>query len=761
MAVTNAYDMTASYDDNGNLETLTREDDENQLDNLGYHYLAGTNKLAGVDDSSPNEGGFGEGGINSANGAMTEFGYDEMGNTTFDLNKEIVEINYNQFQYVESIVFADDTEITYTYDASGLKLQKIIWDADGTEIAIVDYVGMVEYLNGEINQISTKEGRAYRQGNSPSGRGAYFYEYFITDHQGNNRVAFGVLPYRKIHLATLENVDSNGQEDGFEIPANVAQFVENHTPLGARSAALNAVAGRMVGPAMVLDIKSGDHVEMEDWAKFTDFNWQADATGDIAAAVVSAFSNSALGSVGEAVDALNETIGAAEGLSTMFSETANNSEPDAYLQYIFFDKSYTYVQSGFKGVGNGAFDKYERLEIIGGFDALEDGYLYIYVANETALDQEVYFDDIKVTHESALANFKVSQVNEYYPYGLPTANSWRNEGYIDPGLLYQSSFASYDSLTGYYDFLSRSYDPATGRFFAVDPAGQFSSPYVGMGNMPHWGVDPNGEFFHGILKAIGSFIWGGIKNNWEQNVVNAGVNFAMGGDGFSLGLVNTFELGSSNFQLYDDKATWRGQFRTYRNKDYWNSERREFNRQGAYLLAGVEINDSYLYSKFNFIQTVESNSNKRGDWRTKDNPYLVIDGLPSGTEYEGTDIVGEIGDDLFPLLYINADGDDPPNKRNLVLLGSRNGNTVVRFFDTPERKLVGNGFKMNGQYWKAETSVMGLTRLSKRWVRISTIRWGFSIIDGGVKLLNPRLVTPNKFHNGALYFANRIPNVRK
>lgn len=29
----------------------------------------------------------------------------------------------------------------------------------------------------------------------------------------------------------------------------------------------------------------------------------------------------------------------------------------------------------------------------------------------------------------------------------------------------------------------------------MDPAGQFSSPYTGMGNMPHMGVDPNGEIF--------------------------------------------------------------------------------------------------------------------------------------------------------------------------------------------------------------------------------------------------------------------------
>jgi len=159
-----------------------------------------------------------------------------------------------------------------------------------------------------------------------------------------------------------------------------------------------------------------------------------------------------------------------------------------------------------------------------------DGFLYIYVANETNTNQEVYFDDLKITHESSTANFKVSQINDFYPFGMMTTNSWRNDGYLDPGLLYQSSYASYDSLTGYYDFLSRSYDPQLGRFFAMDPAGQFSSPYAGMGNMPMLGVDPDGEFVFLIAAVIGGVV------NLTVNAVQGN----LGGDGLWAGIGKGF-----------------------------------------------------------------------------------------------------------------------------------------------------------------------------------------------------------------------------
>jgi RHS repeat-associated protein len=57
---------------------------------------------------------------------------------------------------------------------------------------------------------------------------------------------------------------------------------------------------------------------------------------------------------------------------------------------------------------------------------------------------------------------------------------------------YQGQFAEKDPETGWDSFELRMYDSKIGRWMTVDPAGQYPSPYVGMGN--DWGnlVDPTG-----------------------------------------------------------------------------------------------------------------------------------------------------------------------------------------------------------------------------------------------------------------------------
>lgn len=527
------YNMTSSYDDNGNIKNLTRKSAGIPIDDLTYTYEASSNKLTQVTDTETTAG------FDNTNGGVIdypgEYGYDIMGNMISDAHKEIY-LSYNHLQLVDKITFEQgtgnvQTTIEYTYDAVGNRLSKSIIDGDNNVIAKVDYVGLVEYLDDEINQLFTDEGRAYKQNDQ------YHYEYFITDHQGNNRVAFGNLPERNIYVATMEsemgnntsNDRSDYEESEFAFPANIRSTLHNHTPLGEESVALNgSLNGKEVGPAKVLTISGGDEVDLEVWAKYTDGGWNNSSISDIVSVISSTFGGASAGTGAESAStSLNNALSA--GSPGVYSGNTSG-QPEAYLQYLFFDNNYNYVssRSGFIAVSSAANGKFAKLEAPTiEFGPNESGYLFVYVVNESNQNKNVFFDDFKITHASSTSAFRVTQVNDYYPYGLPTSNSWRAPGYIDPGLLYQSSYASLDSLTGYYDFLSRSYDPVLGRFFAVDPAGQFASPYAGMGNMPHWGTDPNGEIFGFIAGALlatagqagvqslngnGSF-WSNVQNN--------------------------------------------------------------------------------------------------------------------------------------------------------------------------------------------------------------------------------------------------------
>jgi RHS repeat-associated protein len=58
---------------------------------------------------------------------------------------------------------------------------------------------------------------------------------------------------------------------------------------------------------------------------------------------------------------------------------------------------------------------------------------------------------------------------------------------------YQGQFAEEDEETGYNAFEARLWDNRAARWMAPDPAGQYWSPYLGMGNSPMNGVDPDGE----------------------------------------------------------------------------------------------------------------------------------------------------------------------------------------------------------------------------------------------------------------------------
>jgi len=83
----------------------------------------------------------------------------------------------------------------------------------------------------------------------------------------------------------------------------------------------------------------------------------------------------------------------------------------------------------------------------------------------------------------------VYSYNDYYPYGAIWPNNAGNSPYR---YQYQGANAESDQTTGYDNFSLRMYDPNIGRWLTTDPAGQFVSPYEGMGNNPVTGSDPTG-----------------------------------------------------------------------------------------------------------------------------------------------------------------------------------------------------------------------------------------------------------------------------
>ena len=108
----------------------------------------------------------------------TEYEYDENGNLTKDLNKNITAIQYNCLNLPSRVMFANGNSISYLYDAAGRKLRTVhVLEGDSVT---TDYCGNVVYENGVPQILLTEVGYVSLTDSK--------YHYYLKDHQGNNRV---------------------------------------------------------------------------------------------------------------------------------------------------------------------------------------------------------------------------------------------------------------------------------------------------------------------------------------------------------------------------------------------------------------------------------------------------------------------------------------------------------------------------------------------------------------------------------------------
>ena len=174
-------EKVTSYDKNGNILGLHRYGQTGAssyglIDNLTFT-LEG-NRLNRVDDavtaSAYNNGFEFKDAVKQAN----EYAYDANGNLTKDLNRNISNIQYNFLNLPGKVTFGDGSTIEYVYAADGTKLRtKHVINGTTTT---TDYCGNVVYENGVQKLLLTEAGYVTLADKK--------YHYYLTDHQGNNRV---------------------------------------------------------------------------------------------------------------------------------------------------------------------------------------------------------------------------------------------------------------------------------------------------------------------------------------------------------------------------------------------------------------------------------------------------------------------------------------------------------------------------------------------------------------------------------------------
>ncbi|WP_313254957.1 DUF6443 domain-containing protein [Empedobacter sp.] len=194
----NAYNETIKgYDKNGNITGIIRNGNNEiinapVIDNLSYVYQTNSNKLLSVTDATTLTEGF-----NDGNKVGNDYAYDVNGNLTVDKNKGITKISYNYLNLPTEVLWNASKKINYTYDASGVKLRKVV--IDGATVTTTDYLGGFQYVNNSLQFFPTAEGYV-----NVTGGTTFNYVYNYTDHLGNVR-----LSYQKEANGTLKVLEEN------------------------------------------------------------------------------------------------------------------------------------------------------------------------------------------------------------------------------------------------------------------------------------------------------------------------------------------------------------------------------------------------------------------------------------------------------------------------------------------------------------------------------------------------------------------------
>lgn len=554
-----------AYDENGNIGAMKHRGlklgNSQVIDELVYDYHNGGNKLKYVKDWAADAtgtvgGSWGLGDFtdnNPDNPNKNDYGYDVNGNMVVDLNKKLTgtpdidqvggAITYNHLNLPWKILVDGGNKgtITYTYDAAGVKLSKVVEDksvAGRIVTTATTYIGGLVYESKATNPsdpandytdklqlISHEEGRIRYIPAKDKVAAHFEYDYFVKDHLGNVRAVLTEENAHHEYMTTMErgadnkvrNVDNQifSNLDASEL---LVTSVPEGYPYGNSAIEPNEYVARVngkdnkKGPAVVLKVMVGDKLDFRVRYYYhdkTDPGKPGNVLADILSSLAGGIVNASGVTKGTLSDLSDPSASPLLGALNDFQKGNNPDmpgKPKAYLNWIMLDEQFNYVksQSGAKPVERPE----EVLSLIQPEITMEkNGYLYIYLGNETE-NWDVYFDDLKITHRPGA----LLEETHYYPFGLTMAGisskvlnlagnsadcGCGNKKLFNGNEIQNKEFIDGSGLE-LYDFNARTYDQQIGRFVQIDPTPEDGdqeslTPYHFSGNNPSTFNDPDGK----------------------------------------------------------------------------------------------------------------------------------------------------------------------------------------------------------------------------------------------------------------------------
>lgn len=577
-----------SYDLNGNIKSLNQNGfvlgGGPAIDNLNYYYqnTEKSNKLQTVIDLSNNPtsklGDFHYTG--SKTPSSVDYGYDNNGNRTSDINKSISAIEYNELGLPRLITIAGKGTIAYVYDAAGNKLRKRVLEP-GAAVThegnsyVVDIETVTTYFgNGfvylkksfnnsaleELNVtdalqfISQEEGRARivypLYGQSPY----YAYDYFIRDRLGNVRVTLtdeqqqdtypaatletsGVSAEKKFYQFTdapshiiptsslpwWSLVSGNSYQNNNNIPVPPDPTI-NPTATSSKLYKLNGQTGDRFGLGITLKVMAGDAISIFGKSVWHDNGATTNNSGYNISSILTSFIDAFAGTN----VVLNSTKGTVTG--TLLN---GNSPTISGLNSILGATPTPGGQTPKAYINWILFDEqFKPVQSGGGFDPVSTSAHqiknhslpginisksgYLYVYCSNESNQDVYFDNVQVIHTRSA----LIEEHHYYPAGLA---------------MYALSSKAYNKLQVNFGYQGK--EMQAGEFFdgtgleEYDFAARYYDPQLGR----WWNQDPANQF-NSPYNAMG--------NNWPNSIDPTGTwafwdDIIVAGIGFLTGYITS------------------------------------------------------------------------------------------------------------------------------------------------------------------------------------------------------------------------------
>ncbi len=506
--ITGIFNEEQTFDDNGNILTIKRNNTFGLMDDLTLTYSG--NRIQSVNDAilaNSFDNDFEDNGSNLA----TEYMYDLGGNLKEDNNKAL-KFNYN-FLNLPSKMFkssgtSNDT-VKYLYDVAGTRLQKI------TQNGMHEYIEGFEFDNNLFQFGPTAEGRFRNKKSNALNPQQFVFDYDIKDHLGNVRViltneflnttviATEEEPNNTTEMALFLNIQSSRGDKDEQAPSDTTYFPDD------KVSELDGVLTNSIGFARTFEMNAGDIVDFSV-KYFQEVEPLYNKTNTLISGILGQLKDvffinnpnfdllnweeqQILLEMGENTYGSNSMV--SNFLSSLLKDPTKEGYTRSQLVYLYLDREFNLVEnmSGSlmaEEVGILGTLAIERMQ------AERDGFMYIFVVNETTT--AIDFDNLIVIHKTGT----VLEINDYYPFGL----KWYSNGTSLNKYKFGGKELQTELNLNTYDFHARQQDPQLGRFWGVDQKSdeqvdQSSFNYTW--NNPVNMADPDGKL---PVFLVGAFI---------------------------------------------------------------------------------------------------------------------------------------------------------------------------------------------------------------------------------------------------------------